>query len=93
MKDNSLHLRLLIFSEMQDWQKSTQHDFSPKDIRNGAVLLLLPSDLLYLEAVQADQYSILYFVYFEPVNSDSAGLIYESRQPEQADGIYETKWA
>lgn len=35
----------------------------------------------------------LYSVYFEAVNSASAGLIYESRQSEKADDIHERKWA
>lgn len=33
------------------------------------------------------------FVYFNAVKSASAGLIYESEEAEEADAVYERKWA
>lgn len=39
------------------------------------------------------QYSLLCFVYFSAVISASAGLIYESRESEEADAVYKRKWA
>lgn len=39
------------------------------------------------------QYSTLYFVYFNAGKSARAGLIYESQESEEADTVYERKWA